>query len=279
MLELQGEQVLLRVYLRGGDRTPHVATHTLVLQAAHHEKLAGATVLHGILGFGHRGWARRLNWSLVDHAPVIIEIVDTGSRISEFIHGPLDEIMYDAREPHSRGLLTLERAAVMMYRPRGDPSPSDLCLASPKPPLSTLPNVDSGTHMTLNSNGILLRVFIGDSDRFENRSLHEAILHKAREMGLSGATVLRGSEGFGANSVVHKSAVLEMSADLPIVIELADDREKIEPFLPHLQAMVHGGMITMEQVMICAYRQNPADAPGMDQHLPAAQIESEGDEE
>jgi PII-like signaling protein len=115
--------------------------------------------------------------------------------------------------------------------------------------------------MTINENGVLLRVFIGESDRHETRPLYEAILTKAREIGLSGATVLRGVEGYGANSVVHKAALLEMSTDLPIVIEIVDLHEKIEKLLPYLEQVVEEGMITMEYVAIVVYRHNPADAP------------------
>ena len=106
----------------------------------------------------------------------------------------------------------------------------------------------------------LLRIFIGESDKFEHKSLHEAIVQKVRELGLAGATVLRGSAGFGANSVVHTSHLLEMSTDLPIVIEIVDDQEKIKLLLPHLETMVREGMITMEYVMILMYRHDAAAA-------------------
>ena len=112
--------------------------------------------------------------------------------------------------------------------------------------------------MHTNSDGVLLRIFIGESDVYENKLLHEAILNKARQLGLSGATVLQGVMGFGANSVVHTDRILAMSSDLPIVIELVDSREKIELLLPHLDAMVTEGMITMEEVKVIAYRHTPA---------------------
>ena len=115
--------------------------------------------------------------------------------------------------------------------------------------------------MTINETGVLLRVFIGESDRHENKPLYEAILTRARALGLSGASVLRGVEGFGANSVVHKAALLEMSTDLPIIIEIADIKEKIETLLPYLEQVVQEGMITMEYIAIVVYRHNPADAP------------------
>lgn len=108
--------------------------------------------------------------------------------------------------------------------------------------------------MTIDEDGVLLRVFIGESDRHEHRPLHEAIVQTARELGLAGATVLRGIEGFGANSVVHKAALLELSADLPLVIEIVDRQEKIQQLLPKLEGMVKEGMITMEYVAVVLYR-------------------------
>ena len=108
--------------------------------------------------------------------------------------------------------------------------------------------------MQINQDGILLRVFIGESDKIAGKPLYEAIVQKVRELGLAGATVLRGSEGFGANSVVHRAGLLEMSTDLPIVIEIVDTQEKIKLIVPHLEQMVQEGMITMEYVMILMYQ-------------------------
>lgn len=108
--------------------------------------------------------------------------------------------------------------------------------------------------MKVNENGVLLRVFVGDSDRFEGKPLYEAVVQKVRELGLAGATVLRGVEGFGANSVVHRATMLEYSTDLPIVVEIVDTEEKVKLLLPHLEAMVGEGMITMEYVVVLMYR-------------------------
>ena len=108
--------------------------------------------------------------------------------------------------------------------------------------------------MTIDEDGMLLRVFIGESDRWENGPLYEGIVRRVRELGVAGATVLRGTEGFGAHSVVHKARLLEMSADLPVVVEIVDSRAKIEGLVPHLDAMVGEGMITMENVRVVAYR-------------------------
>lgn len=108
--------------------------------------------------------------------------------------------------------------------------------------------------MRMEGEGELLRIFVGESDRWEGRPLHDAIVHRAREAGLAGATVLRGLQGFGAHSRIHTAKVLRLSEDLPIVIEIVDKAERIRAFLPVLDAMVREGMMTLEKVRIIAYR-------------------------
>jgi uncharacterized protein len=254
-MSLLGEQVLLRIYLQSADRAPHVPTYERIVQAARKDKLAGATVIRGILGVGYHGILQSSTWSIAQHVPVIVEIVDSAETIMEFVQGHLDQIMIG-------GMLTLERAAVMMYRQRYQDQPNNLQLASMLKPLSTLPRIQPGSHMKMQENGVLLRVFTGESDRFQHKPLYEMIVRKTRELGLAGATVLRGTEGFGAHSVVHKTALLEMSTDLPVVIEIVDTEDKIKLLLPHLDEMVQEGMITMEYVVILMYRHGSADSAG-----------------
>jgi PII-like signaling protein len=253
-MSLRGEQVLLRAYLQSADRAPHTPTFERLVQAARKERLAGATVIRGILGYGSQGLIKPSAWSLVAHVPVIVEIVDRGERIMSFVEGPLEQIMI-------HGMLTLERANVMLYRGRRHDEPSNLALGGLLEPLSTLPDVAERDRMRVNEQGILLRVFVGESDYFANQRLYDAIVGKARELGLAGATVLRGTEGFGAHSVVHRTSLLEMSTDLPIVIEIVDTEEQIKQLLPHLEEMVQEGMITMEHVMIILYRDGAPDGP------------------
>jgi PII-like signaling protein len=248
------ERVLLRAYLRGADRPPHIPTSEQIVKAARQSGLAGATVLRGILGFGSRGWNRPRIWSIVDHSPLIVELVDDGEKIASFIRERLDQIM-------KGGMVTLERAHVMLYRHGKNPPGDSLRIGAALEPLSTLPQFESRHPMRTNEDGILLRIFIGESDRFGHQPLHEAILERARALGLAGATVLRGSEGFGANSVVHKATLLEMSSDLPIVIEMVDAQEQIEKLLPELEQMVQEGMVTMEYVRVLIYRHD-AEAAG-----------------
>src|SRR5262245_39223754 len=94
----------------------------------------------------------------------------------------------------------------------------------------------------------LLRIYLGESDRWHHQPLYEAIVFKARELGLAGATVLRGPMGFGANSRLHTAKILRLSMDLPIVIEIVDSAENVERLLPHLEEMVLEGIVTLEDV-------------------------------
>jgi PII-like signaling protein len=104
--------------------------------------------------------------------------------------------------------------------------------------------------MTIPEDSTLLRIFVGESARHEHLPLYEAIVLKAREAGLAGATVLRGVMGFGRHSVMHTAKILRLSEDLPMVIEIVDSAEKIESFLPVLQTMVGEGLVTLEPVRV-----------------------------
>jgi PII-like signaling protein len=108
--------------------------------------------------------------------------------------------------------------------------------------------------MKIPAEGKLLRVFVGESDRWEGRPLHEAIVARARASGLAGATAWKGFMGFGAHSRVHNASVLRLSEDLPVVIEIVDAAEKIEAFLPELDAMVREGLVTLERAEVLLYR-------------------------
>lgn len=100
----------------------------------------------------------------------------------------------------------------------------------------------------------LMRIFIGESDRYQGRPLHEALLRRFREKGLAGATVLRGVAGFGANSWIHTDKVLRLSLDLPLIIEVVDTEEAITGVLPELDAMMGGGLVTLERAQVILYR-------------------------
>src|SRR3989338_6487146 len=112
--------------------------------------------------------------------------------------------------------------------------------------------------VTVPREGKLLRIFIGKQDKWHGQPLYEAIVHLARTQGLAGATCLKGFLGYGAKSHLHTVKLLRLSEDLPIVIEIVDSEEKIQQFLPQLDAMIGDGLVTLEKAEVLLYRANQA---------------------
>lgn len=110
--------------------------------------------------------------------------------------------------------------------------------------------------MQIPKNAVLLRIFVGEDDRYDGKPLYETIVLKAREMHLAGATVLRGPMGFGHSSHLHTSKILRLSEDLPVVVELVDAEDKINGFLPVLDGMMGSGLVTIEKVQVLQYGQD-----------------------
>ncbi len=107
--------------------------------------------------------------------------------------------------------------------------------------------------MNIPRDAVLLRIFVGEEDKFEGKPLYEAIVMKARALHLAGATVLRGPMGFGHSSRLHTSKILRLSSDLPLVIEIVDDDDKMNAFLPVLDGMISSGLVTLEKVKVLRY--------------------------
>lgn len=108
--------------------------------------------------------------------------------------------------------------------------------------------------MHIPEDGYLLRIFVGESDKHGHHTLYEAIVLKAREMSLAGATVTRGVMGFGKHSIIHTAKILRLSEDLPMIVEIADSLENIERFLPTLDEMIKDGLVTLEKVRVIQYK-------------------------
>jgi uncharacterized protein len=113
--------------------------------------------------------------------------------------------------------------------------------------------------MSLNGEGRLLRIYIGESDQWHHKPLYHELVQVARRQRLAGATVLRGIEGFGASSRIHTSRILSLSEDLPLVIEIVDTADKVEAFLAAVDELLTEGLVTMERVEVRAYRARQAD--------------------
>ena len=108
--------------------------------------------------------------------------------------------------------------------------------------------------MKLPVEGLLVRIFVGESDTYHGRLLYEAIVIKARELNLAGATVLRGIMGFGAASRIHSAKLLRLSEDMPVIIEIVDTKDEIDKIMPFLDKVVSQGLITLEKALVIKYR-------------------------
>ncbi|HTO85647.1 MAG TPA: DUF190 domain-containing protein [Methylomirabilota bacterium] len=113
--------------------------------------------------------------------------------------------------------------------------------------------------MQLPRQAVLLRIFLGEDDRHDHRPLYEAIVLKARELHLAGATVLRGPMGYGHSSRLHTAKILRLSEDLPVVIEIVESEEKVNAFLPVLDGMMGSGLVTLEKVQVLQYGGKPRE--------------------
>jgi PII-like signaling protein len=184
--------------------------------------------------------------------PVIVEVVD-GPRHVERLVARVEPALGAAT-------VTLERAHVVLYRAGGagakarDVAPR--CDVVATQDASAAQEVKT---MKVPEEGVLLRVFIGESDREKGRDrpLYEAIVQRAREAHLAGATVLRGPMGFGRHSRMHAAKLLDLSTDLPVVIEIVDSEEKINAFLPVVDELVSEGLVTLEAVRVLKYAASP----------------------
>ncbi len=251
-MKLEGEQVLLRVHLRNTDQFGWRNAADSLVERARQEDMAGATLLRGIYGMDLNGCLLESGrWSLVEHVPVVVEIVDSRPNIARFLGHVVEMI--------PEGIITLERAHVMLYR-SGPAAAAEarahLEVPEPIESLSTVPSEEDFAMMKMSEAGQLVRVFIGESDTWHGEPLYRAIVTKAHELGLAGATVLHGTMGFGANTRVHTSRLLDLSTDLPIVVEVVDSAEKIATLLPFLDETVAEGMITVEGVRVLKYRRD-----------------------
>jgi PII-like signaling protein len=246
-MKIDTEQVLCRFQLSSRIRHGMAPLYEWIVEQAHREGLQGATVLKGFYGLGPDGAPlREHTWSVSQDVPVIVEAVDGPARIQALL-ARVEPALRDA-------VVTLERAHVLLYRagereisgPLGGRNIVGTAATSAAAGVRT---------MKLPENGVLLRIFIGESDREPggDRPLYEAIVRRAKAAHLAGATVLRGPMGFGRHSRVHTAKLLELSTDLPIVIEIVDAEQTIEAFLSTVDELVTEGLVTLEAVGILRY--------------------------
>ena len=254
-MRLEGEQTLLRVHLRNTDKYGLRSAADALIEHARSGDVSGATVLRGILGLDSTGRILESGvFSLVQHEPLVVEVVDAPQVIGQFL-SVVDHII-------PKGLATLERAHVLVFR-HGEQAALKAAVHLQVPPnvadLFTLPSSQEFPMMKLSGEGQLVRRLyrrVGCLERPIAVSSLPSHCLEAKELGLAGATVLRGSMGFGAASRVHASKLLDISTDLPIIVEIVDTAEQIQRLLPFLDECVQEGLITIESVKILKYLSN-----------------------
>ena len=246
-MRIEAEQVLCRFQLSSRIRHGLSPLYEWIVARARHDGLRGATVLKGFYGLSAEGSVlHERNWAIAQELPVIVEIVDEAPQI--------EALLAKVEPVFPEGAITLERAHVLVYRagPRKPAAP----LTAKHIVTTAQTSAATGVRtMKAAKDGVLLRIFIGESDREpgSDHPLYEGIVRRAREAHLAGATVLRGPMGFGRHSLVHTAKLLELSTDLPIVIEIVDSEERVDAFLPTVDELVTEGLVTLEAVRIVRY--------------------------
>lgn len=248
-----GNKTLLRIYLRNTDKAgwfSPIAVESLLHEAiaAH---LPGATVYRGLMGLDVAGkLLESSSWSLVEHVPVLVEFIDNADSIGRF----LDAVVRIVVE----GTVTLSGVRVLAYRHDGSDAPAswtDGC-RDPHEPMASIPKAEAFPIMNQAQDGRLLRVFIAESDQWNGEPLYRAIVRKAQEIGLAGATVLRGAMSFGRHSAVHTTGIIGATDDLPVVVEIIDAENKIDGLLPFLEEAVVEGLVALESVRMLRLQRN-----------------------
>jgi PII-like signaling protein len=224
-----GKAVKVSIYLTEGATHHGVSTYSSILDFLFHRGVAGATVLKGVAGFGadhHLHSASSVEIS--DHLPLKIEFIETREKVDELI-GKLGEMV-------GSGMIELQETTVA------------------KPAQSSKPKKGAvSRHVKIEGKAKLMRIFIGESDKWQNKPLHEALVHAMRAHDLAGATVYRGILGYGAHRRVHREKPLHLSHDCSIMLSVVDTEEKLQGFLPIVDQMVQEGLVVLSDVDIIKY--------------------------
>jgi len=206
------------------------SVYNALLELFQHKGLAGATVSRGIAGFTGRGTIQTINvLDLSSSLPVRIEIVDTAEAI--------DRVLPDVYDMIEKGLVEVQDTTIVKFATGEQPPPPA-----------------KGELMRLIGKAKMLRVHIGENDRWEGEPLYEAIVKRAAQLDIAGATVYRGIIGYGAHKRIHRHKTLALSSDDPIMITIIDEEEKINKMITALETMISGGcLIAVSDVTVVRY--------------------------
>jgi PII-like signaling protein len=230
-----GKAVKVSIYLSEGSTHHGASTYSSILDFLFFRGVSGATVLKGVAGFGADHHIHSANFvEISDHLPLKIEFIETREKVDELL-GKLEEMA-------GSGMIEVQETTIakpaQVSKPKQPPVPE---------------------HIKIEGKAKLMRIFVGDSDRWQNQPLHEALVRAMRANDLAGATVYRGILGYGAHRRVHKEKPLHLSRDCSIMISVVDTEEKLQGFLPIVDKMVQEGLVVLSDVDIIKYTHRAAD--------------------
>jgi PII-like signaling protein len=231
-----GKALKVSIYLSEGSTHHGVSTSSSILDFLYFRGCSGATVLKGVAGFGADHHIHSANFvEISDNLPLKIEFIETRKKVDELL-GKLEEMV-------GSGLIEVQETTIakpaQVSKPKKAPAPE---------------------HVKIEGKAQLMRIYIGESDRWRDQPLHEALLRAMRANDFAGATVYRGILGYGAHRRVHKERALNLSHDCSIMISVIDTQEKLQQFLPLVDAMVQEGLVVLSDVDIIKYSHRPAEA-------------------
>ncbi|MGA2219420.1 MAG: DUF190 domain-containing protein [Terracidiphilus sp.] len=235
-----GNAVKVSIYLSEGSTHHGVPVYSSILDFLYYRGVSGATVLKGIAGFGadhHMHSAGVVEIS--DHLPLKIEFIESREKVNELL-GKLEELA-------GSGLIEVQETTVA--------KPAQLSIQpskkkSPAPP----------AHMKIEGKARMMRIYIGESDRWQDKPLHTALVEAMRANDIAGVTVYRGIMSYGAHRRIHKDKPLHLSQDSSIMLSVVDTEEKLQAFLPIVDRMVEEGLVVMSDVDIIKYSYRALDA-------------------
>jgi len=230
-----GKAVKVSIYLNEGSTHHGASAYSSILDFLFFRGVSGATVLKGVAGFGADHHIHSANSvEISDHLPLKIEFIETREKVNELL-GKLEELT-------GSGLIEVQETTIA--------KPAQV--SKPK-------QAPAAEHIKIEGKAKLMRIFIGESDRWQDQPLHDALVRAMRANDLAGATVYRGILGYGAHRRVHKEKPLHLSGDCSIMISVVDTEEKLQSFLPVVDKMVQEGLVVLSDVDIIKYAHRPED--------------------
>jgi PII-like signaling protein len=224
-----GKAVKVSIYLSEGANRHGISTYSSVLDFLFFRGVSGATVLKGVAGFGADHHIHSAGFvEISDHLPVKIEFIETREKVDELL-GKLEELV-------GSGMIELQETTVA--KPAQTSKPKAPILAE---------------HVRIEGKAKMMRIYIGESDQWQNKPLHEALVRAMRANDLAGVTVYRGILGYGAHRRVHKDKAFHLSHDASIMLSVVDTQEKLQGFLPIVDKMVQEGLVVLSDVDIIKY--------------------------